>query len=254
MGRTPLIASLAILALLLSAGKTHATSTAIGSGSALIDWSSLTFTGIPISFVSQSSNSTGSIGFPGVFLSDSQTVSSWTDTSVSLSAPLGLAEGMAHTTDTELLSQGTVFLGSDPQDSLSNTRFERFGTFLAQQTGLLTVSAQVSVVGEALFPAVTVDSGLALRLVDPTTGRPIGESILDDANAGFHFQGMGSKRQDGILSISYLFDQGQTGLLWASGQTVVTAVPEPDTLLLFGVGLVGLVAWQWRRNQVKTAS
>jgi hypothetical protein len=44
MGRTPLIASLAILALLLSAGKTHATSTAIGSGSALIDWSSLTFT------------------------------------------------------------------------------------------------------------------------------------------------------------------------------------------------------------------
>jgi hypothetical protein len=93
----------------------------------------------------------------------------------------------------------------------------------------------------------TTDNTMFLRPVDPT---PASNPDLDDGNdetliAKIYVQHGGSVSFNGKFNVYNPSTHGSTTL---TGTLAIAYIPEPSTLALLTIGLIGLLAYAWRRR------
>jgi hypothetical protein len=234
-----------ILGMLLLASPAFAISY---SSIAILYLDTLTFSGISVSpggFYSgqhQSQSATLVNHSTGTFESSGSFASSWVTNTHILSDPN--AGGAVSILDPNFLISSISLTGL--ADVFQRT--ERSIGLIANDTGYLTVSMQYALSqGGVLDPtaltllnaAATVDMGL-FPFTNPFVAS--GDAIYTNNS----ILGEGSKT--GTLSFTqYVVDGRDLVFHMSTINSVTYGVPEPDTLLLFGLGLVGLVAWRWKR-------
>ena len=92
-----------------------------------------------------------------------------------------------------------------------------------------------------LNTGATIDCGRALAQVGAVT---MDTNTISIGCAGVTGEG-GS---NGLSGSGLEFDTGGNVVNTTTGTVVASSVPEPGTFLLLGSGLVGMIAWRWRKE------
>lgn len=210
------------------------------SGDAVLDWSSLRISGIPITITGRDQHTDAIIyatptGGPILSHHDNY-FHDWISHTDSVNHPQG---GSAISiADSNQLSSSVHSLDS----TLYIEAFtDRSASFTAQDTGRLTVS------------------------IDYTLERPVGKGTYEygdlelgggtnphDARdtASLSYIGSDNTVQSGTFTVSQLFQRGGTGAFYtAVGASTTYSVPIPDMLGPTLAGLIGLAVWAERRRR-----
>jgi hypothetical protein len=209
------------------------------SGSALLDWSALTMTGIDFTLSDFRQVVNTNIGSSTGFVSSVSDPSAWLPSTVSASLP-SVGSSSASVSDTSV--SGSLSLFSN--HAFASGGAARWATITALTPGLLTVSLPYQIENDGPISgewSSLTSASIQFTNLDLTGGISDGASF-DHTNASLNASGA---TVTGIASLIIPFVKGQTGLLNFDAR-VSASVPEPEPFLLLGVGLIGLALWHQR--------
>jgi hypothetical protein len=233
--RTNLLFIGLLLAVLLCASPASAITI---SGSALVDWSALTMTGINFTLSNFHEVLSADVRSQTGFVSDVSTPSAWVPatTSATLSS---VGSATANASASTINSSFSVF--SDR--AFAGQAVERNVTITALTTGFLTVSIpyQVQIQGPTFGEWTALASAFVQFTNLNLTGGISSGGFLEYRNgSGIPVIGSGPT-PSGVALLTIPFSQGQVGLLNFSARGGVS-VPEPATLWSLAIALVLLVS------------
>ena len=212
------------------------------SGSASLDWSALTMTGIDFTLSDFRQIVNTNIGSPTGFVSSITDPNAWLPSTVSVSlASVGGAT--ASISNTEVNSSLSLF--SD--HTFGTGSAARWANITALTTGLLTVSIPYQIQNYGAISGEwfsLTSASIQFTNLDFTGGISDGASF-EHTNASLNASGA---TMTGIASLRIPFIQGQTGLLNFDTRASAS-VPEPEPFLLSCVGLVTLALWHQRSSR-----
>jgi PEP-CTERM motif len=212
------------------------------SGSALLDWSALTMTGIDFTLSDFRQIVNTNIGSSTGFVSSVSDPSAWLPSTLSASLA---SVGSATATISNSGVTSSLSLLSDHTFGVGNAA--RWASITALTPGLLTVSIpyQIQNYGPISGEWFSLTSAsIQFTNLDFTGGIADGASF-DNINTSLNASGA---TMSGIASITIPFTLGQVGLLNFDTR-VLASVPEPESFLLLGVSLVVLALWHHRSRR-----
>ncbi len=249
----------------------NARATAMCHSTASIDWDTFTMSGIDITFTNRFSESDYSVVDNGTLYEDFDDVTDWSNTYASTDdeiPPTTNAEATSFTSDDALRDDGipdNAWLGSDASASASvNPSFAyvnytgafRGGSFTADETGSLTISAQYSIEAEASTDAGNEEADAWTEAFIYAENATDDIDVYDFAEywaSVFLVPGGDSDYwfEEGLLSVTLAFDAGEEGFmaLGVDSYAYAAVVPEPTTMALLGIGLAGLGGRYFRRRR-----
>jgi hypothetical protein len=222
-------------------------------GESYIDWPSLEFSGIPVTWLGKKSSSWSYLEDDFNIVQDTDSFIGWDNAFTE--AFSSVSQGQAYSsTDNDFLTQklSAQVDGLDTAVHLE-ARADRFGDFIADESGIFTVSVKYSLFQELrtdeLGEFVFGHTGAAILINDSKD-----ETTFGATDALFNTVVDGNKlklAKSGMLKLDVPFDKGEYGTLLhigAHGNALVyevapqtSAVPEPSTMALLGVGLTGVL-------------
>lgn len=237
------------LGMYLAGAPSPAQASALYFGESFIDWRSLEFSGIPVTWLNKSSASWNQAEDDFDFDTDSDSFSGWDNAFTE--AISSVPHGQAHSsTDNDFLTQklNAQVNGLDT-DALVMGGADRFAEFIANEAGIFSVAVKYSLfqklqtdeVGEFSFG----DNGVNILIndsKDKTLTFGVADSLFNTVMDGDQL----TLARSGMLKIDVPFNQGENGnlLIAARGNAFVyelapqaSAVPEPSTMALVGMGV-----------------
>jgi PEP-CTERM motif len=217
------------------------------SGSASLDWSALTMTGIDFTLSDFRQVVSANVGSQTGFVSAVTDPNAWLPSTVSASRP-SVGGSTANISDTSV--SGSLSLFSNY--AFASGGAARWATITALTPGLLTITIPYQIQNHGPISGEwfsLTSASIQFTNLDFTGGISDGASF-EHTNASLNASGA---TMTGIASLIIPFIQGQTGLL--NFDTRVSAsVPEPEPFLLIGVGLIGLALWHQRSLRTRVPS
>jgi hypothetical protein len=221
------------------------------SGSALLDWGKLTFSGINITINSEPLASRfthlagvmeagGDIGRLDLTDGAPGFRPGWDDWTVIGSNSIGTLVTAANVTS---LYASATMTGSGPFGFETYVISERGGSLVANQTGYLTVSIPYILTHSGIQSSDVAFTSRGLASLSLNSVGSSTETFVDLHTAS------GITSRTGTLSLTRFFNEGEFSTLLVHGS--VTAVPAPEMLWPTLVGMVGIVLYvEMRRRRL----
>ena len=212
------------------------------SGSAALDWSALTMTGVDFTLSDIRQVETANVGSQTGFISSVTGPNAWLPSAVSASLP-SVGSSTANIDDS--LVTGSLSVFSD--HAFASSGAARWATITALTPGELAVSIPYHIqnfgpISGEWFSLTS--AGIQFTNLDLTGGISDGASF-EHANATLNASGA---TMTGIASLIIPFTPGQSGILNFDTRVSVS-VPEPEPFLLLAAGLVLFGLWHHRSSQ-----
>ena len=217
------------------------------SGSALLDWSALTMTGIDFTLSDFRQVVSANVGSRTGFVSAVTDPNAWLPSTLSASLP-SVGNSTGNISDTSV--NGSLSLFSNY--AFASGGAARWATITALTPGLLTVSIpyQIQNYGPISGEWFSLTSAsIQFTNLDFTGGISDGASF-EHSNVTLNASGA---IMTGLASLTIPLTQGQTGILNFDTR-VGASVPAPESFPLLGVGLVGLALWHQRSLRTRVTS
>ena len=244
------------LTLIFTAHTSHASS--FSNSTAWIDWNTLSIWGIDIQWDYQESYSYAEAQDPWDSPWNEDFKDYWGETSslASVTNANGGANGTAWTNDSQLFEEVSATSTGGDYWAGSLAKAELYGEFTALETGELTIS-----VDYYLTQDLQTENMGESAWGDSETWLEIWKDNYVDDSYDEHFLWnevydgeSGSWNDSGTLEVTLFFNEGDAGYFsagvmnWAEAR-VSSPVPEPSTMLLLGVGLIGLVGCRHKQSK-----
>lgn len=224
--RTPMRPLLIALAVVLHAASA-AEAVSIVSAEATLDWTGFTFT------------TTGTLAVTGIYPAG-HNETPWTQTTGSATAAASTTNGFLAATAGAVTTGGEGFPNVGQASASAYSIFSLYGT--GSGSLVVTLPYRLEVTSVETDALDITNASAAVRFF---TGPGVGSNDDWFASDALALVGAGTLSRVGVLTASRPFSNPTWGpLVFLNGQAearAVAAVPEPTTLLLVGVGLVGIL-------------